>query len=37
MWNYYGRPEKLPRRNPSFFRVWWWDDAKAKRIGAGGG
>ena len=35
IWSYYGRPGTLPRRNPSFFRVWWWDDAKAKRSGAG--
>jgi len=31
MWNYYGRPATLPKRDPSFLRVWWWDDAKAKR------
>jgi len=31
MWNHYGRPAKLPVRDPSFLRVWWWDDAKAKR------
>ena len=31
MWNYYGRPEQLPTRDPSFLRVWWWDEAKAKR------
>jgi microcin C transport system substrate-binding protein len=31
MWNYYARPAKLPVRDPSFLRVWWWDDAKAKR------
>lgn len=31
MWNVFGRPAKLPRRDPSFFRVWWWDAAKAKR------
>jgi microcin C transport system substrate-binding protein len=31
MWNYYARPSKLPARDPSFLRVWWWDDAKAKR------
>jgi microcin C transport system substrate-binding protein len=37
MWNFYGRPSTLPRRNPSFFRIWWWDEAKAKRSGAGGG
>jgi microcin C transport system substrate-binding protein len=31
MWNYYARPAKLPSRDPSFLRIWWWDDAKAKR------
>ncbi|MBO0764068.1 MAG: ABC transporter substrate-binding protein [Hyphomicrobiaceae bacterium] len=31
MWNYYARPSKLPSRDPSFLRVWWWDEAKAKR------
>jgi microcin C transport system substrate-binding protein len=31
MWNFYGRPDKLPARNPSFLRVWWWDEAKAKK------
>jgi microcin C transport system substrate-binding protein len=31
MWNYYGQPAKLPTRDPSFLRIWWWDEAKAKR------
>jgi microcin C transport system substrate-binding protein len=31
MWNYYGRPARLPSRDPAFLRVWWWDEAKAKR------
>jgi microcin C transport system substrate-binding protein len=31
MWSFYGRPAKLPARDPSFLRVWWWDEAKAKR------
>ncbi len=31
MWNYYGRPAKLPSRSSSFLRVWWWDEAKAKK------
>jgi microcin C transport system substrate-binding protein len=35
MWNVFGRPEKLPRRDSSFFRVWWWDEAKAKRTNGG--
>jgi microcin C transport system substrate-binding protein len=30
VWNVFGRPSTLPRRNPSFHRVWWWDGAKAK-------
>jgi microcin C transport system substrate-binding protein len=32
MWNYYARPSRLPARDPSFLRVWWWDEAMAKRI-----
>jgi microcin C transport system substrate-binding protein len=35
MWNQYARPEKIPSRNPSFLRVWWWDDAAAKRVADG--
>jgi microcin C transport system substrate-binding protein len=31
MWNYYGRPATLPKRDPSFLRIWWWDEAKARR------
>jgi microcin C transport system substrate-binding protein len=31
MWNYYARPSRLPTRDPSFLRVWWWDAAKAKQ------
>jgi microcin C transport system substrate-binding protein len=30
MWNVFGRPGMLPRRDPSFHRVWWWDETKAK-------
>ena len=30
-WNNYGRPATLPKRDPSFLRVWWWDEAKAKK------
>jgi microcin C transport system substrate-binding protein len=37
MWKQYGRPDKLPSRNPSFLRVWWWDDAAAKRLADGRG
>jgi microcin C transport system substrate-binding protein len=36
MWNVFGRPSTLPRRDSSFFRVWWWDEAKAKRSPSGG-
>ena len=32
MWNYYGRPATLPKRDPAFLRVWWWDEAKARKI-----
>jgi microcin C transport system substrate-binding protein len=32
MWDMFGRPEKLPSRNSSFLRVWWLDDAAAKRL-----
>ena len=32
MWDVYGRPSKLPARDPSFLRVWWWDEAKAKKL-----
>jgi microcin C transport system substrate-binding protein len=32
MWDLYGRPAKLPSADPSFLRVWWWDDAAAKRL-----
>ena len=27
-----GRPDKLPSRNSSFLRVWWYDEAAAKRL-----
>jgi microcin C transport system substrate-binding protein len=34
-WDRYGRPETLPRyAQPSFTSVWWWDAAKAARIGS---
>ena len=32
MWDMFGRPGKLPSRNTSFLRVWWYDDAAAKRL-----
>ncbi len=31
MWNYYGRPATLPKRDAAFLRVWWWDEAKARK------
>ncbi|MFZ1102346.1 MAG: extracellular solute-binding protein [Hyphomicrobiaceae bacterium] len=30
MWNVFGRPDKLPRRDVAFYHVWWWDAAKAQ-------
>jgi len=32
MWDMFGRPNKLPAHNTSFMRVWWYDDAAAKRL-----
>jgi microcin C transport system substrate-binding protein len=32
MWDMFGRPGNLPSRNTSFLRVWWYDDAAAKRL-----
>ena len=32
MWNFYRHPAKLPVREPSFLRVWWQDEAAAKRL-----
>jgi len=32
VWDMFGRPGKLPSRNTSFLRVWWHDDAAAKRL-----
>ena len=36
MWDMFGRPAKLPSRNTSFLRVWWYDDAAAKRLAGRG-
>jgi len=33
MWDMYRRPDRLPSRSSSFLRVWWYDDAAAKRLG----
>jgi len=32
IWDIYRRPDKLPSRNSSFLRVWWYDEAAAKRL-----
>jgi microcin C transport system substrate-binding protein len=32
IWDMYRRPDKLPSRNSSFLRVWWYDEAAAKRL-----
>jgi microcin C transport system substrate-binding protein len=32
MWDMFRRPDKLPSRNTSFLRVWWYDDVAAKRL-----
>ena len=32
MWDMFGGPSKLPSRAPSFLRVWWYDEAAAKRL-----
>jgi microcin C transport system substrate-binding protein len=31
-WDMYRRPEKLPSKGGSFPRVWWYDEAAAKRL-----
>jgi microcin C transport system substrate-binding protein len=32
IWDMFRRPAKLPSRNTSFLRVWWYDEAAAKRL-----
>ena len=32
MWDIYRRPAQLPSRSSSFLRVWWYDEAAAKRL-----
>jgi microcin C transport system substrate-binding protein len=32
MWDMYRRPAKLPSRSSAFLRVWWYDEAAAKRL-----
>jgi microcin C transport system substrate-binding protein len=31
-WDRFGRPEKLPDLSTGFPSVWWWDEAKAKKV-----
>lgn len=33
-WDKFGRPDKLPSLNPSFDRVWWLDQRRAKDLTA---
>jgi microcin C transport system substrate-binding protein len=32
MWDMFGRPPVLPKRDPAFLQVWWWDEGKAKKL-----
>jgi microcin C transport system substrate-binding protein len=32
MWDVYARPSQLPKRDPAFLQVWWWDTAKADKL-----
>ncbi len=34
-WNRFGRPDKLPDYAIGFPQIWWWDDAKAKKVKSG--
>ena len=31
MWNVFGHPDTLPRRELAFHRVWWWDAARSAK------
>ena len=31
-WDRFGRPENLPGYNVGFPSIWWWDEAKAKKV-----
>lgn len=33
-WDRFGRPAELPKYSVGFPTVWWWDAAKAEKIGA---
>jgi microcin C transport system substrate-binding protein len=35
-WDRFSHPDPLPEYSVGFPTVWWWDDAKAKRISSGG-
>jgi microcin C transport system substrate-binding protein len=32
-WDRFSRPEPLPEFSPGFPTIWWYDDAKAERVG----
>jgi microcin C transport system substrate-binding protein len=32
VWDQFGRPAKLPSRDTSFLRVWWYDEGAAKKL-----
>jgi microcin C transport system substrate-binding protein len=34
-WDRFGRPEHIPDYDIGFPTIWWWDDAKAKKVAAG--
>jgi microcin C transport system substrate-binding protein len=34
-WDRFGRPDKLPDFDLGFPSIWWWDEAKAKKVSAG--
>ena len=31
-WDRFGRPEKLPEFSAGFPSVWWWDEARARKV-----
>ena len=35
-WDRFGRPEKLPDYATGFPSIWWWDEAKAKKVASQG-
>ncbi|OZA98695.1 MAG: hypothetical protein B7X67_21775, partial [Rhizobiales bacterium 39-66-18] len=35
-WDRFSHPEKLPRYSYAFPEIWWWDAAKAAKIGTRG-